>query len=234
MDAEQNVAKGLAHRTLAAAAAEEVRRRILSAKYPAGSQLRQHVLSHELGISRIPIREALVQLEAEGLVRIIPHRGAVVVELSVQDIEELFKLRALLEPSLLRAAAPRLTPQDFTALDAILSEYGAELRDQHVARWGELNTALHALLYARAEQPRTAAIVSSLLRGTERYTCMQLAFTGKFELAEQEHAEIVALCRRGALDDACALLAEHISNAGISLIAYIKAQSTPAKSTVPV
>ena len=136
-----------AHRTLAAAAAAELRRRILSGQYPGGSQLRQANLSRELGISRIPIREALVQLDAEGLVRIVPHRGTFVSQLSVPEIEELFGLRALLEPRLLLASAPKLNANDFAALDAILSEYSDELRDRHVVRWGELNSALHALLY---------------------------------------------------------------------------------------
>jgi DNA-binding GntR family transcriptional regulator len=215
----------LGHRTLASAAAEEMRRRILAGEYPGGHQLRQDALSRDLGISRIPLREALVQLESEGLVKIVPHRGAVVAELSVGEIEELFGLRALLEPRLLRASAPNLTAVDFAALEAILSEYSAELRSHRVARWGELNTALHALLYSRAEQPRTAAIVVSLLRNTERHTRMQLAFTDGLARAEAEHAEIVALCRRGEIEAAAALLAAHVRNAGETLVAYIRARS---------
>jgi DNA-binding GntR family transcriptional regulator len=168
-----------------------------------------------------------VQLESEGLVKIVPHRGAVVSELSVEEIEDLFSLRALLEPRLLRASAPSLTAGDFAALDAILAEYSAELRRHHVARWGELNTALHDRLYSRAAQPRTAAIVASLLRNTERYTRMQLAFTDGLARAEAEHAEIVALCRRGAVDAAAELLAEHVRNAGKTLVAYIEARAGP-------
>ena len=221
-----------AHRTLAAAAADELRRRILSGQYPGGSQLRQANLSRELGISRIPIREALVQLDAEGLVRIVPHRGTFVAQLSVPEIEELFGLRALLEPRLLQASAPKLNANDFAALDEILSEYSSELRDRHVVRWGELNTTLHSLLYKWAEMPRTASIVASLLRNTERHTCMQLVFTDGLERAETEHAEIVALCRRRAFDEASALLAEHIRNAADTLVAYINAQSGVVEGTV--
>src|SRR5262245_49947763 len=88
--AAAGITKGLAHRTLAAATAEELRRRILTGSFPAGYQLRQDALASEFGISRIPLREALLQLEAEGLIKIIPHRGAVVSELSIAEIEELF------------------------------------------------------------------------------------------------------------------------------------------------
>lgn len=229
----QAESRKLGHRTLAAAAAEEMRRRILSGEYAGNRQLRQEALSRELGISRIPLREALVQLESEGLVKIVPHRGAVVVELSVGDIEELFGLRALLEPRLLSASAPNLTAADFAELTDILSEYSVELRDHRVARWGELNTALHAVLYRRADLPRTAAIVSSLLRNTERYTRMQLAFTDGLARAESEHARIVELCQAGAVADAAAVLAAHIRNAGATLVAYIEARAAQPDPALP-
>ena len=214
------------HRTLAAAAAEEIRRRILSGRYAGGTRLHQASLSREIGISRIPLREALVQLDAEGLVKIVPHHGALVADLSVPEIEELFALRAQLEPRLLQASGPKLTATDFAALEKILSEYSSELRKYHVIRWGELNTALHSLLYKRADLPRTAAIVASLLRNTERHTCMQLAYTDGLQRAETEHANIVALCRNGAFDEACAMLDEHISNTATTLVAYINSKST--------
>ena len=100
------VRKGLGHRTIAAAAADELRRRILDGSYPGGRPLRQDALAEEFRISRIPVREALLQLEAEGLVRILPHRGAIVSELSIEEIEDIFELRALLEPRLLRRPVP--------------------------------------------------------------------------------------------------------------------------------
>ena len=82
--------------TRAVAAADELRRRILDGVYPGGMQLRQAVLAEEMGISRIPFREALIQLEAEGLVQIVAHKGAVVTGLSSADVEELVELRAQL------------------------------------------------------------------------------------------------------------------------------------------
>ena len=89
--------KSLQHRTISSAVAEELRRRIVDGEFQSGFQLRQDALAAEFGVSRIPVREALMQLEAEGLVKIHPHRGAIVSELSTEEIEELFELRALLE-----------------------------------------------------------------------------------------------------------------------------------------
>ena len=159
---------------MALAAADELRRRILAGEFPEGFQLKQDALAADFGMSRIPIREALVQLESEGFVRILPHRGAQVSELSPAEISELFELRALLEPRLLRLSAPRLTAEDYAALDAINAEYRVEIRALQPGRWGELNTRLHLRLMSRAEQPRTLAIVTALLQNTDRYTRLQL------------------------------------------------------------
>ena len=80
------------NRTIAGSIGTEIRRRILDGRYPAGSQLRQDGLAAEFGASRIPVREALFQLEAEGLVRILPHRGAMVAPLSPADAAEALEL----------------------------------------------------------------------------------------------------------------------------------------------
>lgn len=219
--------KGLRHKTMSAAAAEELRRRILDGSFPSGFQLRQDELAATLGISRIPLREALVQLEAEGLVRIAPHRGAVVSELSIAEIEEIFELRALLEPHLLRLSAPLLTRVDFAELRGILDEYSAELRAKHTGRWGELNTRLHTLLTAHADRPKTVSFCANLLMASDRLTRLQLSLTDGMERAEAEHADLIDLCERGRVADACELLRRHIEHAGTSLLASITSKHQP-------
>src|SRR5215211_5694350 len=201
--------KSLQHRTIAAAVAENLRHRILDGDFKAGFPLRQDALANEFGVSRIPIREALMQLEAEGLVKIHPHRGAIVSELSTEEIEELFELRAILEPRLLKASAPRLAESDYERLNAILQEFSLALEAQHVSRWGELNTELHMVLYRHAGQPRSLAIVANLLQECDRHTRLQLSLAGKRERAETEHAELIRLCAGGKVREACALLKTH-------------------------
>jgi DNA-binding GntR family transcriptional regulator len=216
----------LGHRTLALSAADLLRQRILNGEFPEGFQLKQDALAEEFGMSRIPIREALVQLESEGFVRILPHRGAQVSELSPSEIRELFELRALLEPRLLRLSAPRLTAGDYAAIDEIDAEYRAEMRAMNPGRWGELNTRLHLRLMSKADQPRTLAIVTALLQNTDRYTRVQLSLTDRGRRrAEREHAAIVRLCRAGDLPQACRLLTAHIRHAEAELIAFIAARA---------
>lgn len=163
-----------------------------------------------------------MQLEAEGLVKIHPHRGAIVSELSTDEVQELFELRALLEPRLLGASVGHLTPNDYNKLSQILREYSAELRANHVRRWGELNTEFHMLLYGHAKQPRTLAIVANLLQECDRHTRLQLSLTDGMKRAETEHAELLRLCKSGQITDACSLLRTHIENVGKSLRIYLE------------
>ena len=216
---------GLGHATRAEAAADELRRRILEGELAEGFQLRQDALAAEFGISRIPLREAFVQLESEGLVQILPHKGAIVSELSLADIEELFELRALLEPMLLQKSVPQLTPEDFAELDRILAEYSEELHANSPARWGELNTQLHQLLMSRANQPKTSSIVNALLLQTDRYTRLQLSLSRQSAAqAEEEHAELVDLCRKGDARGASTLLKRHIGHVSDELRTFLMAR----------
>lgn len=199
----------IAPRTASAAAAAALRERIFAGVYPAGTALRQDALAAELGVSRIPVREALVQLEAEGLVKIAPHKGASVAALDSVEALELYDLRALIEPELAALSVPRLTAEDLAGLDAILAAFGApEAADP--ARWGALNTALHLALYARAGRARTLALTESLLRDCDRFTRLQLTRAHGFARAAREHAELVALARKGDATGAARLTRGHI------------------------
>src|SRR5215218_1520337 len=114
--------------TLTGMTADAIRERILRGHYRDGEPLRQDAIGAELGVSRIPVREALRQLEAEGLVTFNPHRGAVVSTLSLKQIRELFELRAEIEGDLIRRAVPHMKPEDHARADEILEAYESALR----------------------------------------------------------------------------------------------------------
>jgi DNA-binding GntR family transcriptional regulator len=211
-------------RTRASAAADVLRERILDGTYPGGLQLRQEILAEEFGISRIPLREALVQLETEGLVNIQPHKGAVVSELSLTDIGDLFELRSMIEPRLLELSAPLLTAGDYERIGQLLQEFKAELQGASARRWGEMNTALHGMLYQKADRPRMLALASQLLVSADRYTRMQLTLENESgrNRADEEHMSIVERCRSGDIVGAKLVLREHILNAGESLMKSLR------------
>src|SRR6266566_6571488 len=120
--------------SLTSAVADKLRDQIIRGEIPEGAQLRQDAIATQFQVSRIPVREALRQLDAEGLIAIVPNRGAIVPTLSPDDIEELFSIRALLEPEVLKLSIPHLTQEDFAEAQAILRTYVRELRrDDHVS-----------------------------------------------------------------------------------------------------
>jgi DNA-binding GntR family transcriptional regulator len=208
----------LQSRTLAGQIVDDLRQAILDGEHPAGAQLRQDALAASYGVSRIPVREALFQLEAEGLVSIAPHKGAVVAPLSAAEIRDVFELRALLEVRLLRASAPRLEAEDFAAIRSIEAAFEAAIAAGDKGRWGALNAELHKALYRRAGMPRTEALVAGLLQTSERYTRLQLSNAKAWARASREHAELIRLCRKGDIEAAAALLERHIGTVAQDLL----------------
>ncbi len=200
----------LKHRTLSAMITDQLRQAILDGTYPAGAQLRQDALGEAYGVSRIPVREALFQLEAEGLVRMVPQRGAIVSELSLDEINDVFDLRVLLEPRMLAESAPHFSADDFAALERIQKRFEAAIAEGNRSEWGQINAEFHMAMYVRARQPRTASIVTALLQTSDRYTRMQLSTVEAMGIAEKEHAELIALCRAGRIEEASGFLRQHI------------------------
>src|SRR5260370_27441121 len=102
MNLESAPYSGIPRQSLTSAVADKLRDQIIRGEIPEGAQLRQDAIASQYHVSRIPVREALRQLDAEGLIAIVPNRGAVVPTLSPDDIEELFSIRALLQPEVLK------------------------------------------------------------------------------------------------------------------------------------
>jgi DNA-binding GntR family transcriptional regulator len=211
----------LKHRTLSAMITDQLRQAILDGTHPAGSQLRQDALGEAYGVSRIPVREALFQLEAEGLVKIVPQKGAIVSELSLDEINDVFDLRIILEPRMLAQSAPHFVDDDYAALDDIQRRFEKAIAAGNISEWGQLNADFHMAMYVRARQPRTQTIVMALLQTSDRYTRMQLSTTTAMDIAEKEHAELIALCRSQQIDDACRFLERHIESVRADLLRVI-------------
>ena len=204
--------KPIIHKTRTQAVVEVLRERILSGYIKAGEPLRQSAIAEQLNVSRIPVREALVQLEAEGLVKFEAHKGATATELSVEQVTELFELRAMIETDLLAKAIPNLREEDFKKADSVLAQLALKLEDS-VAIWSELNTQFHTCLYEAANKPHTLEVVHGLNNNCDRYIRLQLLLTGGIPTAEREHRELFELCKNKDIDKATQLLREHILHA---------------------
>lgn len=210
---------------IADAVTDRIRHQILTGQIVDGTRLRQDALAKEMGTSRIPVREALSRLESEGLVENYPHRGYVVTGLSRSEIEELFDLRLLLEPELIRLSIPRLTDADINEAKTILKEYDAALLTDDIDKWGDLNRRLHLALYAPAGRTRTLEIVRGLLVNSDRYTRLVMTVGYGLQQAQEDHSGLLDLCSRGLVNQAVALTRDHIQRAGDDLLKMLDKES---------
>jgi DNA-binding GntR family transcriptional regulator len=212
---------------------DSLREMILNGEFEEGAQLRQDTLAAALHVSRIPVREALRQLEAEGLVTFFAHRGAVVAKLSLEEIRELFDVRALLERDLLQRAIPNLGTQDIVRAQEVLEAFEKAFAAGEVRVWGQMNWRFHAALYQPANRPLTMSVVRNLSTRVDRYLRLHLQIGGAIERARTDHRRLLELCRKSKTEEACRCLCRHISDAGDQLVAFVSTHRKRESASPP-
>jgi DNA-binding GntR family transcriptional regulator len=198
---------------------DELRKAIFAGELVPGAQLRQDELAERFGTSRIPVREALRQLEAEGLVTILPNRGAAVSSLSLDEVLELLEIRIALECRALRLAIPSMVDIDLDAAMEILRSYDAEPDPQ---RWGEMNWAFHEALYAPCGRIKLLAMIAANYGHVGRFTRAWISRTAGKEHPQKDHYALLDCCREGNVEAATHRLEDHISQTQKSLVAVAR------------
>ena len=190
--------------------AEGVRSGIITGAFPPGTRIRQEDLAAQFGASRVPVREALRQLEYEGLVTVVANAGAWVARLTLAECEEIYRMRERLEPLLLRYSFPGLGEAEI--------EHLAELA-QRISRVGDdtdaflaLDREFHLASYARAHTSQLEPLVRTLWNTTAPY---RRAYVASWDpdarrIAHEEHHLIVAALRDGDIEEAERVLSSHI------------------------
>lgn len=200
----------LAHRrTTPDRVVDTLREGILSGALRDGEELNQVALAEYFNVSRVPIREALRQLQAEGLVRQKAHRRAVVSALGIEHILELFDLRTLLETYLLSRAMPNITADDVATLAGLLEQLDAATDRR---QWLELNRRYHHSMYTPAGASYTLELADNIAARTSRYLYIYSGGQGidRISAAADEHRRLLRAVSEGDTDSACELLREHI------------------------
>ncbi|MEW6981537.1 GntR family transcriptional regulator [Colwelliaceae bacterium 6471] len=201
---------------------ETLREKILNGEIKAGQPLRQAALAEELNVSRIPVREALLQLEAEGLVSFEPHKGATATELNAAQVDELFELRAMLEADLLAASIPNISEEKLEEATELLGKLDKALGKENAANtWSELNSDYHNCLYSGANRPQTQDLVDTLNKNADRYIRMHLLWAGGISKAESEHNKLLELCKAREIEKAVAILKQHILGSRDEIKAFL-------------
>lgn len=201
----------------AATVAASVRESILRGQLRSGEQLRQDKIAADYGVSKIPVREALHRLEADGLVTFYANRGAFVSELTADEAREISIMRVAMETVALRHAMPNLTTEHFERAERIIA---ATDNEADPFRWSELNWSFHANLYRPAQLPRLQRMLRTLYNNVARYFVIYQAVDYSHK-SQQEHREILEACQRGRGKLACILLENHLTEAANVLVANL-------------
>ena len=186
---------------------------ILTGKLAAGTALTEQSLSVRLGVSRTPIRAALHTLAEEGLINLVPNRGAVVVGVTREDLIDIYKIRMRLEGLASALAAERISREDLATLreSVELAEFYISKNDTEHLK--ELDTQFHAIIYRASGNRMLNKTLSELHRNITSYRKMSLAVPGRLERSVGEHREILAAIEGGDAERADKLTSEHVAAA---------------------
>lgn len=222
-----NIRMSLAHRvpnplrgrlSTPQAITEALRQAIIEGRLLAGEALRQEELAQQFEVSRIPVREALRQLDTEGWIVFLPNKGASVAPLSIDEAREVYEILTALECTALRLAMPHHTLSTLGRAEEALSAGSAETGD--VKR----NSDFHLALYAPAQRPVLLNLIATQRQRGQRYLRLYFALANYKEQTDREHTEILQACVERDTTRAISLLERHLLQTGEMLVRYLEEQ----------
>ncbi|RVU51023.1 GntR family transcriptional regulator [Pseudomonas syringae] len=197
----------------------ELKRRIMDGVLAEGAPIRQDEIAQAMGVSKIPVREALMRLQSEGLVTITPNAGASVAVLTVADYVEMLDMRIALESRALELAVPNMASSDFAKARQLLSAYDQAMSQQE---WSDLNLRFHECLYAPADRPRLIAMTRAVQDQMGRILRLRVSMAAEHSRSHQEHVQLLEACERGDAALAVSLLRKHIEQTQREVQGYFR------------
>ncbi len=197
-------------RTMPGQIARRIRQKILSGSYAPGMQLLQDSIAADFGVSKIPVREALVQLKSEGLVDIFAHRGFQVRPTSAAEMAEVFNLRLAIEPAAAARGAQLAGPDEREGARSALLTLNSSLASGDLSQCGDLNSAFHLALVVPQRQPLTADTLYRLHTLSQRYVRLHLQNRQRIERAAEEHSLLFATWAAGRERETAETVRRHI------------------------
>jgi len=194
-----------------------IRQAILKGDLKPGEHLVQAELAEQLGVSRMPVREALKTLEMEGLILLQPHKGAVVRSFTIDDIDEIYEIRTMLEPFTLKKSIPKLTSENLKELKTLHEKM---LKTTNQEEYVELNRTFHDITLSGCESKRLHDLMSRISHGIAKDT--PYVIPDQIEKSNKEHAVILKAIIAGDIEKACDEYADHISRTHDDLITVLK------------
>ncbi|MFJ4458303.1 GntR family transcriptional regulator [Pseudomonas sp. NPDC089392] len=200
---------------------ERLRSAILDGRLPPGTAVRQQELATLFGVSRMPVREALRQLEAQSLLKVEMHKGAVVAPLIGEDAVDTYALRVLLESEALRQSIPLLDASDIATARGYIQQLENETRHSEL---GRLNRLFHMTLYCKATNKKLLRLIENELNEEERFLRFHLSSMGLGKLTQDDHNALVDAASDKLVDEAIAVLEQHLNGGAKVIRKYLDSQ----------
>ncbi len=198
--------------------AQTLRIAIFKGKYKANQPLRQDRIAKELNVSKIPLREALVQLKSEGLVVFLPNRGAVVSMLSPAEVREIFSMRLALESLAVEKAVPNIREAELIRARSVLKIID---REKDKSTWSDLNREFHEILYKPSNMRLLLNTIQTLHNNVGRYLVIYLDRLSGTEASREEHWGILDAYKEKNIDKAQSILKTHLGKAEEHLMRFL-------------
>ena len=197
---------------------ETLREAIINQTLKPGERLMEIQLAEEMGVSRTPVREAIRKLELEGLVVMVPRKGAYVAGISMKDIHEVYELRSALEALAASLAAVRITDEELEEMERQMVREARETEENNLQGIVSIDTTFHDLLYQAAHNQRLVQFINILQEQLQRFRAATLSRPGRSKYALEEHKKIVEALANKDAKLAAKLATEHIENAENAMI----------------
>lgn len=188
-----------------------LRRRIRELALPPGAPLRKEEIALELGVSRAPVSEAIARLADEGLVEVFPQHGSFVAPIRAADVRESLFIRTALETEAMRRLAPVAAPALIATLEANLAAQAEAIEEGDLARFVDLDEALHAAIFAATESPRALRLLDAVRAPVDRMRRLALPEPGRPQDTLDEHRRIVEALATGDAEFAAAAMRVHLT-----------------------
>lgn len=203
-------------RLLSARIADELRSAILDGQMQPGARIRQEDLATRFGASRIPVREALRQLESEGLVLLVPNSGAWIAKINPEECVELYKMRELLEPLAMSESVPRLSDDDIAKLDQMVQQMEAMTSVEDYIRY---DRQFHLLCYSKAKMPKLLSMIEQFWNSTQHYRRSLVAgmFAKKCPYSDPHHRILLDAVRERDTEAVRVIIYLHIRRTRIHI-----------------
>lgn len=201
---------------------QTLRQAILRGELEPGERLMEIHLADRLGVSRTPIREAIRKLELEGLVVMIPRRGAVVASITEKDMKDVLEVRRTLEMLAVEVACDRISREQLDKLREAHENFEKVCEDGDLIRLTQADVAFHDVIYDATNNQRLVTTLNNLREQMYRYRLEYLKDTSSYQRLREEHALIYEGIRRKDKGMACGAIREHIDNQEAAIIKAIR------------